>query len=177
MLVSAEISTVQYSSFRIPMYVLYWVCHVDCKYIQWNYSGINDLRHMRPAHSIFCFSFFGQSDQKWEKSTVMFVYFLYKKSTFCMKMTAIFFRFLVKVTKTEKTKNGMNPTMEKLYIRFTVSKTLELHLFHCNSTVYICSVVQCKAAMRKINYLQWKTRSSTLINGRNTCLKYFFVAN
>ena len=101
---SAEISTVQYSSFRIPMYVLYWVCHVDCKYIQRNYSGINDLRHMRPAHSIFCFSFFGQTDQKWEKSAVLFVYYLYKKFTFCLKMTANFFVFWSKWPKMKKQK-------------------------------------------------------------------------
>ena len=41
----------------------------------------------------FYFSFFGQSDQKTKKSVVLFVYFLYKKSTFCLKMTAIFFSF------------------------------------------------------------------------------------
>ena len=67
------------------------------------------------VHSIFCFSFFGQSDQKpknqlpkTKKSAVLFVYFLYKKSSFCLKMTADFFVF---GHFDQKRKNGMNSTI------------------------------------------------------------------
>ena len=44
-------------------------------------------------HFIFRFLYFGQSDQKRKKSAVLFVYFLRKKSAFCLKMTADFFVF------------------------------------------------------------------------------------
>jgi len=50
-------------------------------------------RFVCPVHSIFCFSFFGQSDQKRKKSAVLFGFFLYRKSAFCLKMTADFFGF------------------------------------------------------------------------------------
>ena len=42
---------------------------------------------------------------KTKKSIVLFVYFLYKKSAFCRKMTGFFSLF-------GQTKNGMNPTLE-----------------------------------------------------------------
>ena len=49
--------------------------------------------HKYPVQSTFCFVFC-QSDQKTKKkSAVLFAYFLYKKSAFCLKMTADFFVF------------------------------------------------------------------------------------
>ena len=47
-----------------------------------------------------------------KKSAVLFVYFLYKKSAICLKITANNFGFL-----DQKTKIGMNPTIE--LIKFT----------------------------------------------------------
>jgi hypothetical protein len=41
---------------------------------------------------------------KTKKSAVLFVYFLYKKSAFCLKMTADFFHFFVTLTKKRKMK-------------------------------------------------------------------------
>jgi len=66
-------------------------------------------RFVCPVHSIFCFSFFGQSDQK-QKNQLSFLFiFLYKKSAFCLKMTADFFGVLVKVTKKTKKERWNEP--------------------------------------------------------------------
>ena len=55
-----------------------------------------------PAHSIFHFSIFGQSDKKRKKSADLFDYFLYKKFAFRLKMTGDFL------------KNGTNLSYERL---------------------------------------------------------------
>ena len=54
--------------------------------------------------SFIIFCFFGQSDQKRKKSAVLFVYFLYKKSAFCLKLTADFFVFWSLWPKNKKRK-------------------------------------------------------------------------
>ena len=111
-----------YSTFRIPMYVLYWVCHVDCKYIQWNYSRINDLRHMSPSHSIFCFS---------KNQSCLFIFFI-KNPHFAWKWQLIFSLS----DQNWKMKNGMNPTIEKkLYSYQVYSVYLDIGITYIYSTV------------------------------------------
>ena len=58
--------------------------------------------HKCPAHSFF--RFLVKATKKWKKSAVLFVYFLYKKSAFCLKMPADFFHFLVTDQKTRNEK-------------------------------------------------------------------------
>ena len=59
----------------------------------------------------FSFFHFWSKRQKTKKSAFLFVYILYEKSAFCLKMTADFFHFLGHFDK--KTKNGMNPKLVK----------------------------------------------------------------
>ena len=62
-----------------------------------------ELCNICRVHSIFCFSFFGQSDQKNEKISCHF-------QAKCGQ-DSWFFLSLVTLTKTQKTKNGMNQTL------------------------------------------------------------------
>ena len=56
-----------------------------------------------PVHSIFVSLFvFWSKWPKTKKSAVLFVYFLYKKSAFCLKMTTDFFVFWSKWLKNKK---------------------------------------------------------------------------
>ena len=56
-----------------------------------------------------------------KKSAVLFVYFLYKKSAFCLKITANNFGFL-----DQKTKIGMNPTIELIQFKYEKKNPLIL---------------------------------------------------
>jgi hypothetical protein len=85
------------------------------------------------VHSVFRFLVFGQSDQKRKKSAVLFVYFLYIKSAFCLKMTADFFIFWS--LKKRKAKNGMNLTKpERIYNPITAMGFSAMFTFQLNNT-------------------------------------------
>ena len=98
------------------------------------------------VHSIFCFSLFGNSDQK--QRNKLFCLFI-----FCIKIRNLpendsrFFWFLVTLTKQRKTKDGMNRTKEdKTWTRhlwfkngYNYKKTIHGH--HQNKYLYLVQLI------------------------------------
>ena len=99
----------------------------------------------------FHFSFFCHFDQKRKKSAVLFVYFLFKKSAFFLKMSADFFHFLVILTKMKWNKQKLQhwPGMWLLLLTFSgffCLKMMEIyflgiHLFLSSAKSWFCSLL------------------------------------
>ena len=107
-----------------------------------------------PVHSIFRFSFFGQSDKKRKKSAVLLVYFLRKKITFCLKITADFFVFWSLWPKNEKWNELDIKSLENFITQGEFSQTINhfsrfcgmaLNGFLLHSLVLFMSLLFCSS--------------------------------
>ena len=116
---NSDVWTILGSSCRLQIYT------VELQWNKWLKTHASGSFH-------FLFFVFSQSNQKFKKSAVLFVYFLYKNSTFCLKMTA---DFLVKVTKNKKNEKWNEPNNGKtVYQRLQFSMCLT-HWNYIYSTV------------------------------------------
>jgi hypothetical protein len=113
----------------------------------------------------FLFFVFGQSDQK--RKNQLFVYFLYKKSAFCLKITAIFFLYFGHFD--QKTKNEMNPTIITLFHK---NECLNDQLYF--STANICQLQICKNQTWRLCFWQDSSEANVACHILSGKLDFFY---